>query len=156
MCLLLRLTTDGFGVPKHQRVDPLVAVPALVLSLSQELPLATTWHLFLHSNDTAQDKLPFLDIVWELRFLLLNPLLLHYLPEPDGVCGDQFVFAFNRFLIHELLLQTQQHVGVESEINLFVHVNLYFRFSLFFALEHTFDGGLKACLFQAWVLAEMY
>ena len=88
MSFLFGLSPDCVGVPKDQRVYPLIAMPALVLSVGEKLPLTTTRHLLFHTNDSGQNHFLFRNVTWELSSFLLNPLLLHYLTETDGVRSD--------------------------------------------------------------------
>ena len=53
--VLARLLADGFCVPEHKRIDPLVAVPTGILPFVQELPLPTAWDLAFEADDARQD-----------------------------------------------------------------------------------------------------
>ena len=57
VCRFLSFTADCFSIPEDKGVDPLVTVPALVMGLAQEIPLAATRHLLFETNNTSQDHL---------------------------------------------------------------------------------------------------
>ena len=96
---LFGLAGDCLCVPEDQRVDPLVAMPALIFTLSENLPLATSWHLLFHADDSRQNQLLLRAVFGEGGRLLIDSLLLHYLTEPDSISGHKCAIADILFLI---------------------------------------------------------
>ncbi len=88
-------------IPKDQRVDPLVTVPALVISVCKHLPLTTAWHLVLETYDATHNHFFGLWIRWELNRFLLDSLLLHDLSDSDCISGNH-LFTFWYHFIFEL------------------------------------------------------
>ena len=107
---LLCVPTNSLGVPKDERVDPLVTVPALVIVLSKQLPLATPWHLLFEPNYAVQDQLFVLRVLWKVNCFLLYPLLLHYLTEANRVSGNRFISRLVSFLCLKLLGENLHHI----------------------------------------------
>lgn len=96
---LFGLASDCLCVPEDQRVDPLVAMPALIFTLSENLPLATSWHLLFHANNSRKNQFLLRAVLGEGGRLLINSLLLHYLTEPDCISSDKCIIATILFLI---------------------------------------------------------
>ena len=53
VCGLASFVTDFLIIPEHERVDPLIAVPALVFFISEQAPLPAAWHLLFHAKHTV-------------------------------------------------------------------------------------------------------
>ena len=86
-------------------------MPALVLSAGEKLPLTTTWHLLLKSDDSADNHFRLFRVDWELSRLFFNTLLEHNLAQPDRVSGD-FGLLRHEFLLFKLVLKSIKHFGV--------------------------------------------
>ena len=112
MRLFLCLASDCVSIPEDERIDPLVTMPAIVLPVSQQLPLATARNLLFHSNYATQNHFLFSNVVRELRRFLLDSFLLHYLAEANGIGSDQIVVTFESLLFIELSLEAPQHIGI--------------------------------------------
>ena len=133
-------------IPKDQRVDPLVAVPALVVSVCEHLPLSTAGHLVLEANYTTHNHFFGLWVRWELNRFLLDSLLLHDLSDSDCVTSNH-LFTLWYYFIFQLLLQSNKHVRVKCIVNLLRDIDFVLWLGAFLAFHDLLNG-----LLQIWIL----
>ena len=115
-------SADRVSIPEDEGVDPLVAMPAPVRRLSQLLPLPAARHLLFEADHTGQNHLLRLGLLGELNRLLLNPFLLHDLPQLDRVSCHKLLSILNLLLL-QLSLQAFHHFGIPSKIDLSVNMD---------------------------------